>query len=231
MNAALIFRNAVVLTLLLVTMRLYFTTVAALSALVTGCPLPANSSHSPTIDVAVRQDGGHRGWTEVVSDPTSSNKPWPRAADGLTRILYCYPDADHKRFARSLVQDAIKLWMDALGSPSKGSGHSIVIEEHSASFCMLPRDPENPQAPWLWDPSVPEDTLVIQVFNSLNDQATAGYSDGSLQTHASDPLWGRHSLHIGMASIGMPGKVAAVAHEFGKLDLMTSTPLLMQGRC
>lgn len=191
-------------------------TLAAATSSILDSPIPPIVETNKTLG---------RRWTNSVTDLQSAAKRWPRGGDHYTRISYCYPTPDHRNQLYNLVQGAISLWTSILGAAGPANRHSIVIAEHPQAYCYYARDPKDPNAAWVWNKNVPEDTLMIMVDQRVSAASTTpGWHDGSQETNSGEATAGRHRMKINNAlahwysqrhSKNFRIAKAAIAHEFG----------------
>lgn len=206
-------------------MRLLVLVLAAWATFAAACPSVSGSSPSFGTGNQNSNKTLERRWTDAVTDINSVMKRWPRGADGFTTINFCWPEPIHRSRLYNLVMAGITVWMNAIGAAGQANRHSLVIQEHQPAYCYYARDPNDPNAPWIWNPAVPGDTLMIMIDDRVGSAtASLGWHDESVETRSNIAPEGRHTLRIDSAVIrkfatgqgsDYRNAKASVAHEFG----------------
>jgi len=146
-------------------------------------------------------------------------EPWPRRANGLRTVRYCYATPEMRETLREAFEAGIQIWACKLGAASAENGHSLAFHETTTNNGNSPRYCFNYFNKNVWmghrNRHVPPDTLHIY---AVEEAAYSTYGHRDIDATASSLVDEENQM---MLYEGIdPG---VVAHEVLSLGLFLPT--------
>lgn len=149
--------------------------------------IPSVAAAVETLDLDLLPNGYNQSATKNITSPSfevlthGGRKPWPirnpRARPRVRTVLYCYVNQYSRNELDYNIQNAITLWMNALGGPpSANTRHSLVFQElvdntGQPVYCYTNYQNQ------VRNPAVPTYALAIHWWQNSHAESTVGYEE------------------------------------------------------
>lgn len=173
-------------------------------------------------------DPGALGAADVFgSNAGPGPKPWLRGSNLLVTIPYCYREPYERASLAWRVEEAIKIWENALGGQaSKDTGHAVVFKETTDQGRPLYCYDLGASNRFKWNDDIPYETVSVEAVSSpvFIASATIGFLSDPQQPEPWEMFMrvGHFASSVDVAH--ELGHVLGMAHEHQRLDRQSSAP-------